>query len=350
MFAYVYTGDSSSFELQKKAFKMFTGWSFVRTFSTWYARETKAVKWKTESDVKNKSVPLCRVRKEMFTKWICSAKVSLLFRQNWAELGARWIDLTVLSSLHAWKCLESCNFSCSEASERYLLETRRILCVVFWWSGLEKDGTFQHCLAFANCVNFFRCRKFENEAVSMTAHMLNGDSETAGNVTSGGTESILMAMKAYRDRARALWPHITDPEMVSVQRIFSDSTRNRPNTTRYLYKLLQVFYHTRAPVEAGQGEHVIFISGCTHHHSPSSWKSSELFWVSHRACSCWKGFCAESVRHGKRRSKRSSIYFTCWRAVESCFESCHLFWFMWKLDILEKTTSSHHLQMLAFRQ
>ena len=49
----------------------------------------------------------------------------------------------------------------------------------------------------------------------MTADMLNGDGLTVGNVTSGGTESILMAMKAYRDRARALWPHITDPEMVS---------------------------------------------------------------------------------------------------------------------------------------
>ena len=49
----------------------------------------------------------------------------------------------------------------------------------------------------------------------MTADMLNGDNLTVGNVTSGGTESILMAMKAYRDRARALWPHITHPEMVS---------------------------------------------------------------------------------------------------------------------------------------
>ena len=52
----------------------------------------------------------------------------------------------------------------------------------------------------------------------MTADMLNGDSLIVGNVTSGGTESILMAMKAYRDRARALLPHITDPEMVSWKR------------------------------------------------------------------------------------------------------------------------------------
>lgn len=46
--------------------------------------------------------------------------------------------------------------------------------------------------------------KFEAEIASMTAHMLGagqGD-EICGTVTSGGTESILLAMKAYRDRAR----------------------------------------------------------------------------------------------------------------------------------------------------
>jgi len=48
--------------------------------------------------------------------------------------------------------------------------------------------------------------KFEAEIVAMTARML-GAAETAdeicGTVNSGGTESILLAMKTYRDRARA---------------------------------------------------------------------------------------------------------------------------------------------------
>ncbi len=47
--------------------------------------------------------------------------------------------------------------------------------------------------------------KFESEIVSMTAQMLSGDKtddEVCGVVTSGGTESILLAMKTYRDRAR----------------------------------------------------------------------------------------------------------------------------------------------------
>ena len=69
------------------------------------------------------------------------------------------------------------------------------------------------CSLFKKATN--SCfRKFENEVVSMTASMMNGDADTVGSMTSGGTESILMAMKAYRDRAASLWPHITKPEMV----------------------------------------------------------------------------------------------------------------------------------------
>lgn len=59
--------------------------------------------------------------------------------------------------------------------------------------------------------------KFEAEIVSMTAHMLGageaGD-EVAGTVSSGGTESILLAMKAYRDHARAR-RGIAEPEIVA---------------------------------------------------------------------------------------------------------------------------------------
>jgi sphinganine-1-phosphate aldolase len=49
--------------------------------------------------------------------------------------------------------------------------------------------------------------KFEAEIVAMTAAMLGGghaaaDAPVVGTVNSGGTESILLAMKAYRDFAR----------------------------------------------------------------------------------------------------------------------------------------------------
>jgi glutamate/tyrosine decarboxylase-like PLP-dependent enzyme len=62
--------------------------------------------------------------------------------------------------------------------------------------------------------------KFEAEIVSMTANMLGAgsiesmsDNQICGTVTSGGTESILLAMKTYRDRARKE-KGITQPEMI----------------------------------------------------------------------------------------------------------------------------------------
>ncbi|MGB7872836.1 MAG: aminotransferase class V-fold PLP-dependent enzyme [Anaerolineales bacterium] len=56
--------------------------------------------------------------------------------------------------------------------------------------------------------------KFEAEIVAMTADMLGGTGQdVCGTVSSGGTESILLAMKTYRDRARQA-KGITRPEMV----------------------------------------------------------------------------------------------------------------------------------------
>jgi sphinganine-1-phosphate aldolase len=58
--------------------------------------------------------------------------------------------------------------------------------------------------------------KFEAEIVSMTANMLGADqsgNQICGTVSSGGTESILLAMKAYRDRARDRHG-VTAPEMI----------------------------------------------------------------------------------------------------------------------------------------
>jgi glutamate/tyrosine decarboxylase-like PLP-dependent enzyme len=49
---------------------------------------------------------------------------------------------------------------------------------------------------------FQSLRRFESEVVQMTASLLNGDNETVGCMTSGGTESVLLAMKTYRDKAR----------------------------------------------------------------------------------------------------------------------------------------------------
>ncbi len=58
--------------------------------------------------------------------------------------------------------------------------------------------------------------KFEAEIVSMTARLLgaNETNEIVGTVTSGGTESILLALKTYRDFARDK-KGITAPEIIA---------------------------------------------------------------------------------------------------------------------------------------
>jgi len=66
-----------------------------------------------------------------------------------------------------------------------------------------------------NPTAFPALRKLEMDVIQMTARMLNAPSTAVGTLTSGGTESILCAIKAYRERARAIWPHITEPEIVA---------------------------------------------------------------------------------------------------------------------------------------
>jgi len=56
--------------------------------------------------------------------------------------------------------------------------------------------------------------KLEQEVVASIANLLRADEEVVGNMTSGGTESILMAVKTARDWAREKQPHIKKPEMV----------------------------------------------------------------------------------------------------------------------------------------
>ena len=56
--------------------------------------------------------------------------------------------------------------------------------------------------------------KMETEVVSNVISLSGGDDETVGSFTSGGTESIFMALKAARDWARHTHPRIEEPEMV----------------------------------------------------------------------------------------------------------------------------------------
>jgi sphinganine-1-phosphate aldolase len=113
------------------------------------------------------------------------------------------------------------------------------------WQNGRVSGTFYHAgdehLAFLNqvfsrfshmnTIQFDLCPsmfKMESEIISMTAKMLHGDAVrgvnpqdgVCGTLTSGGTESIMMAMKVYRDWAKAekgiqkpevIMPHTAHP-------------------------------------------------------------------------------------------------------------------------------------------
>lgn len=56
---------------------------------------------------------------------------------------------------------------------------------------------------------------FEHDVVAWTAHLLRGDSNASGNITSGGTESIFLALKAIRDWARDV-KNISGPTHIVV--------------------------------------------------------------------------------------------------------------------------------------
>ncbi|MBW2365452.1 MAG: aspartate aminotransferase family protein, partial [Deltaproteobacteria bacterium] len=106
------------------------------------------------------------------------------------------------------------------------------------WKTGQVSGTFYHAgdehrkflneafsfFSHVNTLQFDLCPsmfKMESEIISMTAKMLNCDAvkeqnpedEVCGTVTSGGSESIMMAMKVYRDWGRAE-KNISAPEII----------------------------------------------------------------------------------------------------------------------------------------
>ncbi|MBE7520127.1 MAG: aspartate aminotransferase family protein [Thermoflexaceae bacterium] len=59
--------------------------------------------------------------------------------------------------------------------------------------------------------------RMEREVLAMVQGLLSGDDQTASVFTSGGTESIFVAMYAAREWARAARPGVTAPEIVAAQ-------------------------------------------------------------------------------------------------------------------------------------
>ncbi len=78
------------------------------------------------------------------------------------------------------------------------------------------QGQAYQQFASANGLNptaFKSLKRFENAIIATTAELHHGTPEVCGVVTSGGTESCLLAVKTYRDMARAM-RGVRKPEMV----------------------------------------------------------------------------------------------------------------------------------------
>lgn len=65
-----------------------------------------------------------------------------------------------------------------------------------------------------NPTAFPSLRQLEVEVVAMSASLLGADGAAVGNMTSGGTEGILLAVKSAKEWARAHRPEIREPEMI----------------------------------------------------------------------------------------------------------------------------------------
>ena len=59
--------------------------------------------------------------------------------------------------------------------------------------------------------------KLETDVVRAVINLLRGDKNVVGHVTTGGTESIMLAVKTARDWARLNKPEVKEPEMIVCQ-------------------------------------------------------------------------------------------------------------------------------------
>jgi sphinganine-1-phosphate aldolase len=65
-----------------------------------------------------------------------------------------------------------------------------------------------------NPMTFPSLRKFESEVLAMTQALFHAPEGAAGTMSSGGSESLLLAVKTARDWARAERPEVKEPEML----------------------------------------------------------------------------------------------------------------------------------------
>jgi len=94
----------------------------------------------------------------------------------------------------------------------------RLWSLVYWLDDAHDEflADAYRSYASANGLNptaFRSLKRFETEVIDAVARLLHGPDTTCGVMTSGGTESCLLAVKTYRDLARAT-RGVTKPEMI----------------------------------------------------------------------------------------------------------------------------------------
>ncbi|KAJ8014327.1 hypothetical protein DPEC_G00039090 [Dallia pectoralis] len=125
---------------------------------------------------------------------VCTLKKGMSYTKRLPEKGLTHEE--VLKKIQEYETLSEVNW-----------ENGQVSGTVYWG-----DQTLTNLLvkvygdfAWSNPLHpdiFPGVRKMEAEVVRMTCSLFNGGPNSCGTVTSGGTESILMACKAYRDLAR----------------------------------------------------------------------------------------------------------------------------------------------------
>ncbi|ETW93343.1 MAG: hypothetical protein ETSY1_39620 [Candidatus Entotheonella factor] len=78
----------------------------------------------------------------------------------------------------------------------------------------EAYGMFMSENGLGMARAFPSLRQMEDDLIAMALELLHGGEQAVGNLTSGGTESIFMAVKTARDWARAHRPGIDRPDIV----------------------------------------------------------------------------------------------------------------------------------------
>lgn len=147
--------------------------------------------------VQNKIISEMSKTKESLQEEIISSNKGSLFLQTLPTRGHTEIEILDLIEGPYKKMNESCDYKSGSMSGCVYGDDPKVIALTTKvWEHFAMSNPL-HADAFPNI------RKMEAEVVRMTTTLFNGDENACGTMTSGGTESIMMACLAYRNIALA---------------------------------------------------------------------------------------------------------------------------------------------------